>query len=280
MTRWLLFLPVCLVGGPILVFLLLDQSSSGSPRPGDKPLPKVSEEGALPDAARMEELAQNDQVAFLKNCIRRYQREVRGYQLMMQKQERLQGTLYPKEKIEVFFRGKPHSVLMIWKEGARKAERVLYVEGENEDKMLVRPNGSIARLVAGDVTARPVDGPEAQQSGRFGVHKFGLKMSLERALASWQGAQDRGALHVDYLGLQPLAGVDGRICYGIHRVGDVPEDDGVLDQTLYVDKETWLPLGIIARGKGGELIGEYYFHVLKLNTDFPPGQFDRSALNP
>lgn len=281
MNRLILWVPVSLVGLLLLAYLLANQDSSEGLRPEEKPVPEISGDGPLPDNAHMEQLARANQVAFLKNCLRRYQRDVQGYSLVMQKQERINGYLNPKkELIDVWFQDKPHRVLMKWRAGARLAEAVLWVEGENDDKMLVRPNGFAARLVAGDVTLRDVDGPQARQSGRFPLNRFGLKLSLERALASWQAAQEQHALHTEFGGVERLAQADDRPCYQIRRVGDAPEGDGVLEQILYIDQDTWLPLGIIARGQGGQLIGEYYFRQIHLNPEFKPAQFNRSALAP
>ncbi len=281
MNRLVLIVPVSLVGLPLLAYLLLYPNAPEGPRPEDNPVPEVSGAGPLPDNARMEQLAHTDQIAFLKNCIRRYQRDVQGYTLVMQKQERINGYLNPtKERIDVWFREDPHSVLMKWRDGARLAEAVLWVEGQHDGKMLVRPNGFAARLIAGDVTPRDVDGPEARKSGRFPINRFGLKLSLERALASWQAAQNHHALHTESAGLKRLAEADDRLCYHIRRIGDEPEGDGVLEQVLYIDQETWLPVGIISRGKDGELIGEYYFRQIHLNPDFQPHQFERAALAP
>src|SRR5438876_11526647 len=105
---------------------------------------------AVPDNARMEMLAKEDPIAFLENCLTRYDREVKGYSLTMQKQERLEGKLQKKEIIEVHYREGPakdgHSVFMRWLEGARLAARVVYVDGENmgsdgRSKMIVKPAG-------------------------------------------------------------------------------------------------------------------------------------------
>src|SRR5205807_1657314 len=86
----------------------------------------------LPNNARMEVLAKENPVAFLENCLIRYDREVKGYSLTMQKQERIDGKLEKKEIIEVHYREGPaqdgHSVFMRWKEGARLAARALYVD--------------------------------------------------------------------------------------------------------------------------------------------------------
>ena len=76
--------------------------------------PSTSATDSGPDASTMTNLARNDPLAFLENCIKHYDRDVRGYLTTMQKQERLQGRLQNKEVIEVAFRDQPHSVSLHW----------------------------------------------------------------------------------------------------------------------------------------------------------------------
>src|SRR5436190_8787465 len=144
--------------------------------------PVATNSAALPTPAQMERLARTDPIAFLENCLRHYRFHVRqkpevaaaaigvsgkvlgggshwdmtatvlagsfqvdGYTLTMQKQESINGRLRPHEVIEVAFRERPHSVFMRWLEGAGRAERALYVEGENNGKLLARPKSGLAR---------------------------------------------------------------------------------------------------------------------------------------
>jgi hypothetical protein len=278
MNRILLGLPVLLLAMPLLVMLLL-----ASPPPGSLPdkfqlYRETSATGDFPTQAEMDHLARTDPIAFLENCLRRYDRDVQGYRLTMYKQERLNGKLRPHELIDVCFREEPHSVYLRWREGARKAERALYVEGENNDKMLARPHGALLRQVAGDVAERDVEGVEAHQSGRFTLNHFGLKKGTERYLASWKSAQDTGTLRVQFVGEHLLPEAGNRLCYHLRRSCLEPENDGVMEQTLFVDKESWLQIGSIIRDGEGELIGEYYFRDIQLNPSFKPEQFQRVAL--
>jgi hypothetical protein len=239
----------------------------------------------LNDAARsrdqrMAQLAKEDPIAFLSECLARYDREVKGYRAIMQKQERIAGRLQPKEIIKVSFKEKPHSVLLVWMEGARRAERALYVDGENNGKMLARPNGLLARKVAGDVVERDVDGPDARQSGRYPLSEYGIKKGTERTLAAWRAAHEQGTLHVDFLGEQPVKEAGDRLCYKLRRRYARPENDGVTELTLYLDKENLLQVGSVLKGAGGRLIGEYFFRDIELNPAFSDGQFERGALSP
>jgi hypothetical protein len=237
--------------------------------------------GQLPTAARMEALARDNPIAFLEDCIVRYQRDVKGYSLIMQKQERIGGKLKPKEIIQVHFREKPFSAYLQWLEGAGRAERALYVEGENGGKMLIRPEGQLARTIAGDVVERDVDGPDARQAGRYALNEFGLKKGALRTLASWKAAQEQNALHVEYRGVLKVKEAGDRECYVLRRTRYArPEADGVTELTIYIDKATWLQVGSTLKGEGGKLIGEYFFRDIRLNPDFKPEQFKRAALIP
>lgn len=233
---------------------------------------------ALPGSATMDRLARTDAIAFLENCLKRYDDDVRGYQALLHKQERAEGKLKGSEEIEVSFREKPFSVLLVWRKGARQAQRVLYVKGENDEQLLARPAGELAFRLAGIVSRSPT-GPEARQSGRYPITQFGMKLGLERTLASWKAAQKADALHVEYLGRQRIAEAGGRECWVLRRDRFArPEDDGLAQATLFVDTQTWLPVGTILKDKDNRLLGEYFFQDVRINPDFPAGQFTRTAL--
>jgi len=235
----------------------------------------------LPSAAQLERLAREDPVAFLENCLRRYQRNVKGYTCTFLKQERIGDKVQRTETIDVAFREEPYSVLFHWVEGARLAERALFVEGDNDGMLLVRPEGRLARRVAGDVVSRDPDGKDAKQSGRYTLKEFGLKKGALRTLHSWKTAKEKDALHVEFVGEKKVKEAGDRVCYTLHRDQyPRPEDDGVTEVTIYIDKETWLQVGAVLKGEGGKLIASYYFRDIKLNPEFKAEQFTRAALVP
>lgn len=241
---------------------------------GPEVLPDFDQDGKLPSEAAMDKLAGSNPVAFLKASLARYNREVKGYSLTFQKQERIGGKLEKKELLDVKFRDKPFSVYMRWVEGARLAERVIYVEGENDGKMLVRPVG-IGRFL---IVKRDPEGEEARKSGRYTLKQFGLKKGLQRSLFGFEGDQKAGTLHVQYLGKQKVKEAGDRTCWVLKRRYEKPDDDGVADQTLYIDTENWLMVGTILKDHKGKLLAEYWFRDIKLNPDFGKDQFTRKAL--
>lgn len=268
MLRILLCLPVCLTLAP--------QPRTG-PEWAESALAGVADDGKdLPDNARMEKLARTDPVAFLENCIKRYDREVKGYACLLHKQERINGKLQPSEEIEVFFREEPFSVLFDWKKGTRLAQRTLYVKGKFNDQLVVKPAG-LASLVG--LVERDPNGADAQRSGRYPLTEFGIKIGMERTLAAWQAAAKQGALQVEFLGERKIKEAGDRPCWVLKRTGyKKPEEDGVTEFTGYYDTETWLQVGTVLKGPGNQLIGDYFFRDIKLNPEFKEGTFTREAV--
>lgn len=260
-------LPLCLLLAPTYPGNLFAPVELPASHEGDKNTP-------LPHA---------DPVVFLQKCRERYDREVKGYTLTFVKREFIRGVLNDKERIAVHFRDQPHSVFFDWQEGARLAARVVYVQGENDGKMLVRAK------FGGLIVTRDPDGEEAKQSGRLRIDEFGLKKGLERVLARVTAARDNKTLHLEYRGVKKIDEVGERNCYVLKRSKYAkPEDDGVTELELYIDTETWLLVGTVSKGTvkttdGSELrdqlIAAYYFRDIKLNPQFKADQFQRTALS-
>jgi hypothetical protein len=257
--RWLASLPLCLLLMPEPFALRLDD-----------PLPAAA-------PAAHEPLPTGDVITFLKKCVQRYdQQGIQGYHVILHKQERIGGKLQPSEEIDCYFREKPYSLFMHWLRGQRKAESSLYVEGENGGKMLAKPAGLAGLFVK--VAERDVDGEDARQSGRYTMKEFGLKIAILKSYRDWKAAREKGTFHVQYLGVRKLHEAGDRLCYTLRRTCPVPEDDGVTEVTIYIDKQNWLQIGATLKGEHGKLIGEYIFHDLHINPEFKPNQFKRSAL--
>jgi hypothetical protein len=233
-------------------------------------------ESPLPSDATLAQLAASDPVSFLKHCLARYDQQVTGYEGLLYKQERLEGTLYPPELVRVAFQGDPHRVRLRWIDGARKAGTVLYVKGENHDKVLILPAGW--RSVVGIVDRDPY-GDEARQNGRYPLPEFGIKFGMMRTLAAWMTAQERGNLHVQFVATRPVPELNDRVCYVLHRTQyEKPEDGGVADSIVYIDTETWLQTGSEIRDRNGNLLAKYYFKELHLNPRFAPETFTRQGM--
>jgi hypothetical protein len=273
MRRLLLFLPLCLFLAPTL-----PRATPGADSADRPPRPADNDKNPLPGAAEMERLARNDPVKFLHECLRSFDRNVQGYTAVLRKQERLNGKLELPETIEVAERERPFSVSLHWVEGARLALSVLYVAGENDGNMLVRPALALAR---GLIVQRDPEGADARQSGRYTIKEFGIRKGMVRTLESWKAAQDKGELHVEFLGTKRVKEAGDRDCLVLRRTRYAkPEMDGVTELTVYIDKENWLQVGSVLKGDEGKVIGAYYFRDVKINPDFPADQFTRAGIKP
>jgi hypothetical protein len=236
--------------------------------------PALDESAALPSPERLETLAKTDPTAFLRACLLRYRREVKGCRAVLQKQERLGGELGPAEVMEVAFREEPFSVFLKWKTPpVSMADRVLYVAGQNDGKALAR--GKYLHIIH----SRDPYSPEAKAAGRYALPDFGIAKGTERTLRAWQAAHDRGNLKVEYLGVRPVAEAGNVKSYVLRRTCDPPEEDGIVTVEVAFDTEHWLQVGNVLTAGGDKLVAGYYFRDLELNPKFPPDQFDRAALS-
>jgi hypothetical protein len=228
-------------------------------------------------SADQEPLPIQDPVAFLQKCLDRYDvQHIQGYRCVFQKQERVGGVLQPSEVMDAAFRTQPFSVFLRWIQGTRRAASMLFVEGANDNQMLIRPAGLAGSFV--NVVARDPEGTDARQAGRYTVKEFGLRNAAARSLRDWKAAQKKGTLKVHYLGVRKVRELGDRLCYTLRRTCPTPEQDGLTEVTLYIDKETWFQVGSVLKGEKGKLLGEYLFRDIQLNPKFKPNQFERSAL--
>lgn len=272
MKRLLFALPVVVLGGFLTGYLIFVVGASPEPQTTSDPPPVVVEpKGDLPDAAGMDRLAATDPIAFLENCVRHYDRDVQAYSATLDKQEQIDGILYPPELIEVRFSEHPFGVWLHWLKGQRRAKTALYVAGANNNQIIVVPTG-FAGLFGGTMRIA-VNSALARASGRYTLDQFGIEKGTLRTLDGWVDARRHSALHVEYLGKKPIPEVGGRLCYCFHRTYEQPAPNGADDLMMYVDAATWLQIGSVIKDRDGKLIGAYYFKDVKLNPTFKPDQF-------
>ena len=142
---------------------------------------------------RITELAKNDHIALLKWSLETYRKRVIDYTATFNKQERLKGKLKKTEQISVMFKDKPFSVYMNWQKNAGSANKLLYVEGSNNNKMIVHPTGLFFWIKS--VKKDPC-GKEAKKASRRTCDQFGFRRSMKSLLEVYELAQKRGDSHL------------------------------------------------------------------------------------
>jgi uncharacterized protein DUF1571 len=231
-----------------------------------------------PEKLTNEDLARTKPVEFLEFCLAEYDRKVTGgYRCHFVKQERVKGNLRDPEKLRANFRAKPFSVHMEWLEGAQFCVKSMYVESENDGKLLAA--SALFGVPTGITVARPVDAPDARATSRFPITEFGIRAGAVSTINAMKAAQARGTLHVSCEGIEAVAKLGDRPCYKLVRTPyDPPEDDNCYKLTIWIDCDTLLHVGSELIDVEGNLIAEYYFRDIELNPTFDEKQFTRAAL--
>lgn len=277
MGRLLLCLMLCVLVGPDRPPRKGRADKAGKPAATAKV--EIDAKDAIPTSERFAELAKSDAIACLKASIARSRQEVKGFTTTLVKQERIGKRLNAEETLTASYRKEPHSVLLEWQiNPPGLADKVLYVEGANDNQMLARPSSPLARKITGPFVSRDPEGRDAKQTARVSIREFGLQKAAERTYLAWEKAQKEGTLKVDYEGLKELEELGNRKCYVLKRTIDPPDEEGLGEVRVGLDAETWLQVFSVLKDPKGQKVGSYYFRDVKLNPEFEPGTFDKSAL--
>lgn len=223
---------------------------------------------------------QRDPLAFLRECLARYDRSVRDYECTFTKRELVGGALSAEQVTHVQFRQHPYSVDMTWVKNADKAHRALYVEGKwtgtnGERLAVVEPAGAIARLLV-DTVKRPIDGPDARKAARRRIDEFGFRNTLQLILKYCDIAGPRGELGLKFVGESAVA---GRPTYVIERHLPYTDEGGPYpDRVLvvHIDKEYLLPTSCTSYADDArtQLLGQYVLTDLRFNAGLTDADFE------
>lgn len=218
-------------------------------------------------------LAENDHIALLEMAVDRYDRTIRDYSGTFIKQERIKGELGPVQVIAFKFRQEPFSLFMEWKENPLGADRLLYVEGKNDDKMLIHPTGLLKWLKCLKLSP---NSKQARKSTLRPCEKFGFRRNMLEALKVYRLAKQNDELTIKSSGPETI---DGREYLILERT--LPEKKGYSTARLVVhlDLEYVLPVQITCYDRQGNLISRYAFADLKFNTNLTDRDFQPKANN-
>ena len=220
---------------------------------------------------------------------------VRDYSCLLIKRERIDGelqeyrylrTLVRREQIRGGRVIKPMAVFMQHMEsGKLKGRRVLYVEGQNDGKLLVRKGGSGAF----NYLKLKIDphGAAARRESNYPITDVGLGKMIERLIerAKDDIKHDPTAANTQVSHFRN-AKVNGRVCTHI-RVVHPKRGEGLEFHraSLYVDDELHVPIRVVVYGwptRQGEdppLIEEYTYVDLRLNIGLTDADFSKAKLD-
>lgn len=220
---------------------------------------------------QIEHLAKSDPVALLAQCARRYDRTVRDYTCTFIKRERLGGKLGSAQEIAVKFRDEPFSVAMRWLRNAPISDRCLYVEGQFDDNMLVRPKGLLSWV---GTQRRKPDSPQVLANTLRPITLFGFRRALAGLIDVYELAGRQGDLTASVVGYKTVA---DRRTLVIQRELPAKDEYPVAVTRIYIDPVWMVPLCIESFDWNGELESRYIYKDVKFNVALSDEDFTPAA---
>ena len=204
------------------------------------------------------------------------------------RQERVHGKLLARESTELKIRHAPFSVYMKWNEGTDIGRELLFVEGQNSNRMLVKKGGQVGEMLP-TFKVEP-ESDLAMKENRYPVTTSGMLKLVEKIIDfSNRDAKLEEGVACQFL---PDQKIDGRMCYVIRTDYDCAEVDPEYRTSLiFVDKATALPLCVKNYGWSDRcgapesanekltdetLIEFYAFTGLRYQSRLPDQEFDQA----
>ncbi len=248
-----------------------------------EPVYRVSKNEALraPNAAPH---ALDPALQLARDGLARVRQNVNDYTAILVKRERIGDELGDHEfmfakvrnrKVENNQLVQPFSVyLMFLKPSTIKGREVLYVENQNEGK-IVAHEGGMKRMLGTHYLAP--NSWLAMQGQRYPITDIGVENLLTKLIERGERDKSHGDCNVTFT---PNAKVSGRDCtvLQVTHPQQAPHYDFHIAQ-VFIDNELQLPLRYAAYGwpkKGGEpeVLEEYTYQNLKINVGLTDADFD------
>lgn len=179
------------------------------------------------------------------------------------------------QSMQLKFREKPFSVYLHFQD-AHKGREVLYVEGANAGKLLVREAG--LKSVAGTFSFTPLS-PEVMNESRYPITNIGMKKLLDAVIEQWKSETAFGETNVEYF---PNAKIGETACLVISSTHPQMRKQFPFHKTLlWIDKQSNLPIRVTQHGWPAQpgqkppVVEEYTYLNLKTNVGLNERDFDR-----
>lgn len=223
---------------------------------------------------KLEDLAKSDHVALLEMCLKNYDESYKDYTCTFIKQEVIRGAMKLEQKVDVKFMDAPFSVAMKWTKNPGPGDRVLFVEGKNDDKMVVRPTSSFLRALVGGTVKRKPDDPQAMQNTLRPVSMFGFKRGMANLLKVYRKAKAAGDLKEDFGGYMDVA---GRKTLVLVRYLPAKSNYSTHKTEIFIDVERLVPVCIKGYDWDNKLESKYIYKDVKFNVGLAANDFTTKA---
>ena len=221
-------------------------------------------------AQRLVQLAKTDHIALLKYCQDHYEKHYRNYTCTLVKQERLKGALGKEQEVRVRFMESPFSVSMEWIRNAPIANRMLYVEGKYNNKMIVRPKSGLLRILTGGSVLRDPDGADVMKNTLRPVSLFGFHRGTRELLNVYLAAKKAGDLEEKFGG---FAEVNGRKVIVLKRYLPAKDEYPAWKTIICIDPEYLVPTCIEGFDWDERLTSRYMYKDIRFNVELGEDDF-------
>ncbi len=219
---------------------------------------------------------QSDPVAYLKKLEERCS-ALPYYQLVLYRQEKL-GQLQPLEKMIARFRRDPFSVKFIWDDPQADYFESVYVEGKNDNKLLVRERKGILFMPP---TVRTIDPTLSVKIGKSKnpITSFGLANMVRRTLGPITDPEIADQIVFHYRGVVELDPT-GYPAHYLEIIRPITRKWIHARQDFYIDAENLLPAGVDLWNKDESLDARYRYANIDTNVSFSDADFQLSRDHP
>ncbi len=240
---------------------------------------------AVKSADESDEHPLHEVIDFAKQRLQFIRANVKDYTCYLVKRERIDGHLLPSEHMFVKFRAPqetsdasvPFSIYLRFLAPGRMKEReVLYVEGENEDEMVVRKGGRRSPFLT--MLIDP-NGRMAMRENKYPIHAFGFDNLISRLIEVAQNETQYGEFHLQLI---EGAKVDGRSCKVYEFTHPVRRSHFRYHLArIFIDEKLGIPIRYASYDwpespdQEPPLLEEYTYRDVKLNVGLTDETFDR-----
>lgn len=195
---------------------------------------------------------------------------IADYEAVLIHQVRKGSDLRDAERIHLKVRHQPFSVYMKWADNRQEA---LYVEGQNDGKMIARKTNGL-RLLRGTWRLDP-DSTQAMKTTRYPITAIGMKNLVVRILDSAPAGS------VPPICACEDGSIAGETCRRFEVTFASPADSPDYSRSVvYIGRESSLPLAIVNYGWEGEqpgpLLERYIYENVRTNAGLNDRDFDPS----
>lgn len=216
-------------------------------------------------------------VRMARDAVARIDATISDYSAMLIKEERIDGTLNPKEVAFVKVRHQPFSVYCYFLQ-PHKGRECVYTDGPNASKgvLVARDCGFRQRL--GKFELDP-EGRLAMANQKYPIMKLGVRNLMEELSVVGGNDTQFGECEVQ----TKQSAINGRACTLIEVVHPIPRQNFRFHKAeIFIDNELKLPIRYAAYmwpqnpGEQPPLEEAYTYLNIKLNNGFTDADFDKN----